>query len=79
MELQNRVQEVIPMRKKAYGTTRVNDVDLERLIRGRRSLGVTVGTDVGKYDLLGVCRWSDGTQRRQLSGGFLFFKSFHGS
>jgi hypothetical protein len=40
MELQNRVQEVIPMRKKAYGTTRVNDVDLERLIRGKDSLAV---------------------------------------
>src|ERR1700682_2140847 len=64
MELQNRVQEVIPMRKKAYGATRVNDVDLERLIRGRGSLAVTVGTDVGKYELLGVCRWSDGTFER---------------
>ena len=52
------------MRRRAYGTTRVNDVALERLGADRSGLAVTVGIDVGKYELLAVCRWADGQFER---------------
>ena len=48
------------MRKKAYGATRVNHVDVAPLLDGRDGHAVTVGIDVGKYDLLAVARWADG-------------------
>ena len=52
------------MRRKAYGAVRVNDVDALRLVQGRADVAVTVGVDVGKYELLVVCRWADGRFER---------------
>ena len=40
------------MSSKAYRTTRVNEVNWEQLARGKEGLGVTVGIDIGKFDLL---------------------------
>jgi transposase len=47
------------MRRRAYGGTRVNDVDLVRLTKGKAGLGVTIGVDVGKQTMFAVCRWAD--------------------
>ena len=47
------------MKKRAYGASRVNHVDWKNLIQGKDALAVTVGVDVGKYELLAVCRWAD--------------------
>jgi transposase len=47
------------MSSRAYRSTRVNDVDWERIARGKEGLGVTVGIDVGKRSLWAVCRWPD--------------------
>ena len=52
------------MSSKAYRATRVNEVDWEQLARGKEGLGVTVGIDVGKFDLLVICRWADGRFER---------------
>jgi transposase len=52
------------MRRRAYGGTRVNHVDVAKLLYGKESVGVTVGIDVGKHRLLAVCRWDDGTFER---------------
>ena len=52
------------MRRRAYGGTRVNHVDVAKLLHGKESVGVTVGIDVGKHKLLAVCRWDDGTFER---------------
>src|SRR5271165_4899002 len=61
---QPHVQEVIPMSSKAYRATRVNEVNWEQLARGKEGLGVTVGIDVGKFDLWVICRWADGRFER---------------
>src|SRR5919108_3771620 len=53
-----------PMRRRAYGAVRVNAVDLGKLLDGRTGQGATVGVDVGKFELLAVCRWSDGRFER---------------
>ena len=47
------------MSRKTYRATRVNDVDWEQIARGKEGLGVTLGVDVGKFDVLVVCRWAD--------------------
>ena len=52
------------MNSKAYRATRVNDVNWEQLARGKEGLGVALGVDVGKFDLLVVCRWADGRFER---------------
>src|SRR5438876_1158778 len=52
------------MRGKAYRSTAINQVDTERLVQGKGNLSAIVGTDVGKYKLFGVCRWSDGRFER---------------
>lgn len=46
------------MRKRAYASLAVNSVDVPRLVQGREGQSVHVGIDVGKYELLGVVRWS---------------------
>src|SRR4051794_20455167 len=61
---QPHLQEVIPMSNKAYRATRVNEVNWEQIARGKEGLGVTVGIDVGKFDLLVICRWADGRFER---------------
>jgi transposase len=58
------LQEVIPVRRKAYGAQRVNDIDAGRLTQGQSAGPVTVGVDVGKHKLFAVCRWADGTFAR---------------
>ena len=52
------------MSSKAYRATRVNEVNWEQIARGKEGLGVTLGIDVGKFDLLVVCRWADGRFER---------------
>lgn len=52
------------MRRRAYGGTRVNHVDVAKLLHGKESLGVSVGIAVGKHMLLAVCRWDDGSFER---------------
>ena len=49
------------MSSKAYRATRVNEVNWEQIARGKEGLGVTVGIDVGKFDLCGglsLGRWA---------------------
>ena len=48
------------MRRRAYGATRVNDVDVVQLTQGKEGLGLTVGCDMGKHKALIACRWADG-------------------
>src|SRR5260370_23259681 len=48
------------MSKRAYAATRVNHVEVSKLLDGRDVVGITVGIDVGKYELLAVGRWADG-------------------
>jgi transposase len=62
--LRTRVQEVIPMKSKAYRGTAVNRVDAQEVGRGHEGQALTVGLDVGKYWLLAVVRWADGTFER---------------
>lgn len=52
------------MSKRAYRATSVNDVNWERMARGKEGLGVHLGVDVGKFDILVVCHWSDGSFER---------------
>ena len=52
------------MSSKAYRTTGVNEVNWEQIARGTEGLGVTLGIDVGKFDLRVVCRWADGRFER---------------
>lgn len=52
------------MSRKAYRATSVNDVNWEQIARGREGLGVTLGVDIGKFDVLAVCRWADGRFER---------------
>jgi transposase len=48
------------MKSKAYRAIRVNDVDWERLARGKEGVDINLGIDVGKRDLWPVCRWNCG-------------------
>jgi transposase len=59
-----RVQEVIPMKSKAYRATAVNRVDARQLGRGHAGQALTVGLDIGKYRVLAVARWPDGEFER---------------
>src|SRR5215470_18237282 len=52
------------MSSKAYRATRVNDVNWEQIALGKEGLGVTLGVDVGKFEVLVVCRWADGRFER---------------
>ncbi len=52
------------MSSKSYRATRVNEVNWEQIARGKEGLGATVGIDVGKFDLLVICRWADGRFER---------------
>src|SRR3974377_2137025 len=52
------------MSRRAYRATGVNDVDGEEIARGKEGLGVTLGVDVGKFDVLVVCRWANGNFER---------------
>ena len=52
------------MRRRPYGATFVNDVDVIGLLQGKEGLAVTVGVDVGKEHLFAVCRWANGQFER---------------
>ena len=52
------------MYKKAYRATRVNDVNWDQLAAGRDGMSISLGVDVGKFDLWPVCRWADGRFER---------------
>jgi transposase len=52
------------MSSKAYRATRVNEVNWAQIASGKEGLGATVGIDVGKFDLLVICRWADGRFER---------------
>jgi transposase len=52
------------MISKVYRATCVNDVDWDRLGRGKEGLDITLGIDVGKHDLWPVCRWASGRFER---------------
>lgn len=52
------------MRSRAYGSVAVNQVDVAKLAESRPGQDVVVGMDIGKYRLMGVCRWADGKYER---------------
>lgn len=52
------------MRSRAYGSVAVNQVDVAKLAESRPGQDVVVGMDIGKYRLMGVCRWPDGAFER---------------
>jgi hypothetical protein len=54
------VQEVIPMKSKAYRAVEVNRVDLSKCWQGRSPGLVHVGFDIGKDRILAVVRWGLG-------------------
>jgi transposase len=59
-----RVQEVIPMKSKAYRGTAVNRVDAAQVSQGHAGQALTIGLDIGKYRLFAVARWPDGQFER---------------
>lgn len=52
------------MRRKAYGASSVNNVDLAKVVQERDGMAVAAGIDVGKRRLFAVCRWADGRFER---------------
>jgi transposase len=52
------------MRRKAYASVAVNHVELKELNERHRGADVMVGLDVGKKELIAVCRWFDGQFER---------------
>jgi transposase len=56
----NRMQEVIPVRRKnPYSLTDVNVVDIDRLVEGRRGQAVVLGVDVAKGEHAACVVWPD--------------------
>src|ERR1700676_3529118 len=51
------VQEVIPMKSRAYQAIAVNRVDVACLLHERDEAVVHVGLDIGKASILGTLRW----------------------
>ena len=47
------------MSRRAYRATGVNEWNWEQIAHGKDGLDVTLGVDVGKFDILVVCRWAD--------------------
>ena len=47
------------MSRRAYRATGVNEVNWEQIAHGKDGLDGTLGVDVGKFDMLVVCRWAD--------------------
>ena len=47
------------MSRRAYRATGVNEWNWEQIAHGKDGLDVTLGVDVGKFDMLVVCRWAD--------------------
>jgi transposase len=57
IEYRVHVQEVIPMKSKAYRATDVNRIELTRVLEGRSEREVHAGLDVGKEFILCGLRW----------------------
>lgn len=51
-------------KSRAYRTTRVKNVDWDRILQGRESQACCVGMDVSKDDVRAVLRWPDGEFER---------------
>jgi transposase len=51
------VQEVIPVKSRAYRAVAVNRVDVTNLLHERSETVIHVGLDVGKESILGILRW----------------------
>jgi transposase len=47
------------MRSRAYRGVSVNQVDLDKVLRGREGQAVHVGLDIGKSSIFGVLRWNE--------------------
>jgi transposase len=58
------VQEVIPMKSRAYRATDVNGIELARVLAERSAVEVHAGLDVGKESILCVLRWGRGDFER---------------
>jgi transposase len=52
------------MRSRAYSSVGVNQVDAAKLSPDRQGQALVVGMDIGKYQILGVAHWPDGTFER---------------
>jgi hypothetical protein len=51
-------------KSKAYRASAVNGVHLARLRPGHEGQGLTVGLDIGRYQILAVVHWADGRFER---------------
>jgi transposase len=51
------VQEIIPMKSKAYRAVDVNGIDLSKWLEGRNETEVHAGLDIGKETILSTLRW----------------------
>jgi transposase len=58
VEYRFHVQEVIPMKSRAYRAVDVNRIDVAKLLEGRGVDAVHTGLDVGKESILCTLRWS---------------------
>lgn len=57
------------MRRRAYAAVSVNQVDVDRLNEPHVGQAVVVGLDIGKQEVVGVCRWTEGSFERPWSVG----------
>src|ERR1700687_4255438 len=51
-------------KSRAYSSVRVNQVDASQLAPERAGQEIMVGVDVGKFEVLAICRWPDGQWER---------------
>jgi hypothetical protein len=59
-----RLEEVIPLKSKAYRGTAVHRVDARPVGTGRDGPALAVGLEVGKYQVVAVVRWAEGAFAR---------------
>jgi transposase len=52
------------MKRRAYRATEVKDVRLEEVMRSAPAGAATAGLDIGKYEILAVVRWKEGSFER---------------
>jgi hypothetical protein len=64
-----RVQEVIPMKSKAYRATAVNRVDAGQTSHGHSGQSLTIGLDIGKYRWMAVARRPGGGAEKVSGSG----------
>jgi transposase len=58
------IQEVIPMRSRAYGSSAVKQVDCQKIAIEHDGQDLVVGMDIGKYQMMAVGRWPDSSFER---------------